>query len=267
MNWARMLVSVELRRLFSYRLDLWVSFAGGLIIEVGIAYFLWSAIFQARSVSTLQGFTLPGLLLYQGLALTVTSATGGFGQGRVSEEIYRGSLSRFLIYPIPFYLYKAIEHLTSGILATVRGALGVGLVVAWAGVPPEWSPTLSGLLAALTVLFAATLFVFLIQACAETTAFWLDHVWSLNVLSAFIVLFFGGGFVPLAFFPAPLQAALEYTPFPALLSAPVELLLGRVSPATVPRTLGILALWSLPLLGLLQGLWRRGLRQYSGVGQ
>jgi ABC-2 type transport system permease protein len=60
------------------------------------------------------------------------------------------------------------------------------------------------------------------------------------------------------------QTVVRWTPFPYLLYFPASLLVNR--PDRVAQGFAAMGLWGLVFLVINRWLWRRGLRQYSGMG-
>jgi ABC-type uncharacterized transport system permease subunit len=86
-------------------------------------------------------------------------------------------------------------------------------------------------------------------------------------LARYLALALASGYlVPLELLPAPVTQLLLLLPFRAMLSFPVELLLGRLGPAQIAAGLGLQLFWAVALLLLMRLMWRRGLRRYSAVG-
>jgi ABC-type uncharacterized transport system permease subunit len=107
---------------------------------------------------------------------------------------------------------------------------------------------------------------FLFYYMIETLAFWLDVVWSLMVMSSFVMSFAGGEFLPVAMMPEPLQRAFECLfPYWAL-GAPVELFLGRLDGGDFLRGVVTLGVWIAGLELARRWLWRRGSLRYAGSG-
>jgi ABC-2 type transport system permease protein len=55
-------------------------------------------------------------------------------------------------------------------------------------------------------------------------------------------------------------------PFRWLVSFPVELMLGRVSPSEALAGLGLQLFWSMAIFALFSRLWKEGVKRYSAVG-
>ena len=119
---------------------------------------------------------------------------------------------------------------------------------------------------AFTLVLLGSYCCFLLFFTINALAFWLDVVWSLLVMAWFVVSFAGGGTIPVSQMPEPLFRALSYA-FPYwTITAPIELLMGRLGTEAFQRGL-LLVLVQLVLLELLRRtVWRRGLAKYVGAG-
>ena len=117
MSWHTHVFSLELRKAFSYRSDFWANFVGVVLTELGVAYFLWRAIFAVRQVDSIGGYTFRGMVLYYLLVPLFTRLMRGNEQGYMSNDIYDGSLSRYLVYPVSFLGSKYLSHLSEAAIA------------------------------------------------------------------------------------------------------------------------------------------------------
>ncbi|MDC3379263.1 ABC-2 family transporter protein [Planctomycetota bacterium] len=255
----------EARRGMSYRADFWITLAGGLVSGLVIPYFLWSAVFAETGAEEIGGYTFRSMIVYYVLVVLIAKVVRGvegFSAGAISQEIYDGSLNRYLVYPTSYLPFKYAQHL-GGTLPAVLQLLVLGGVCAFAiGLP------IGALELALTLasLMAAHLLWFLLVYPLHAVAFWADNVWSLVVLLRFGSALFGGAMIPLALFPGPVQDALRWTPFPHLFYGPVNTLLGKTSPQECVIGIAVVLAWCAVTLVLGSMVWRRGLRSYSGVG-
>lgn len=258
--------SMEIRRTLSYRVDFWIQFLGNIIAQIGLAYFLWRAVFDARGVDSMNGYTFHGLMFYYTLVPLVERMVRGPEMNHIAQEIYDGGLNRYLIYPVHFFLYKYASHAAQSLLFYLQFVLGITGFLLIFGRPPEATITLSGFVMGWIVIMIASLLYFLMATILEMVAFWADHVWSLMVMLRFIVYFGGGGMIPLAFFPDELADLLNYLPFPYMTSFPIRSFFGDVTFAEFQRALIVLAVWSLFSAAAANGIWKLGVRKYSGVG-
>lgn len=264
--WAGPAFSLELRKLLAHRADFWMDFLGGLLAQIGLAYFLWKAIFLTRDATTIGGFTFLGMMLYYVLVPGVEKITRGPELGFLFSEIYEGSLTRYLVYPVDFFAYKYIQHLAISFLAILQLLLVLGLFAWWAGIPEGMAVTPGSVARGLVAALAASVLYFRVASCLEMVSFWADNVWSLLVMLRFAIRLLGGGMLPLSLFPDSLQLGLQVLPFRYLLAFPIETLIGQVGLGGWFAGLGMVVAWSLVFWAVSRWIFRRGSLQYTGVG-
>jgi ABC-2 type transport system permease protein len=259
-------LSLHLRRMLAYRADFWVDFLGALLLQVGLAWFLWKAMFAVRGTQQIEGWSFDALMLYYLMVPLMERITRGQEQGFLSTEIYDGGLSRYLVYPINVFTYKYIERIAVAVVGSAQLALVLGIYLTLRDVPAPFSIDGWGVLAGLLAALVASILYFLMAAGVEMVAFWADNVWSLMVLLRFCIRLLGGGMIPLALFPHWSQSLLDMLPFASLLSFPIRAFLGELSPAEYFRSMAMLVGW-IGIFSLLTAwIWRRGTLRYTGIG-
>jgi ABC-2 type transport system permease protein len=259
--------SLQARRIFSYRAEFWVNTAAGFGIQFLAIYCLWEAMFRESGQTEISGYTFDGMLLYYVAAILL----GKLVRGREREsdlagEIYEGGYTRYIIYPVRFFAYKYAQHLGGLIPAAVQVLLfgaAAGFVVA-EGALEAIAP--AGILMAGAAVALGNLLHFLLKAPVQGVAFWADNVWSLDVMTRFIINILGGALLPLDLYPEWAQRILHWLPFEYLTFFPVRALLGQVRATEFVGGMAIAAGWCLLLAMLTRTVWRRGDRQYTGVG-
>ncbi len=258
--------TLEIRRMFAYRTDFWIQFAGSFLAQFVVAYFLWKSVFELRGVATIGDYSFRGMMLYYLLVPIIGRATRGVSMGNLAHEIYEGTLTRYLVYPVSVFGFKLMVHLAYTAVFLVQGLilmLGYYLVIGAGGESvPGWSHIAMGLSAVL----AATLLHFMLISTVELTAFWADNVWSLVAIVHFVTGLLGGGLLPLTLFPETLQDLLAWLPFAYLYSFPVRCLTGHVSPGQWLAGMGMALAWGGVILAVYVAVWKRGTYKYTGVG-
>lgn len=265
MNWWASVVSMEFRKILAYRTEFWVTFLGQALIQLVIARSLWTAIFEQQNVTTMNGFTLPMLTLYYVIVPIGSRILTGENIGFLSREIYEGTFTRYLIYPLSWFQYKALTYFTYGLFYSLQ------LVIFYFG----YSLFLAGGVSLAEVgnlflgvgLFLLSSIIYLLMGTAiELLALWADNIWSLMVMLRFFSNFFGGALIPLAFFPEWAQQVLSFTPFPNLVSLPARTIMGITTPEEIFRGLLVIGVWGVVLAFVVRLMWERGQKKYSGVG-
>jgi ABC-2 type transport system permease protein len=266
LRWVTHVYSVELRKAFAYRADFWVQVVASVATELAIAYFLWKAIFDHRGVSTLGGYTFAAMMLYYLLGNMTSKVLVGPEYGFMSTEIYEGSLTRYLVYPVSFFVYKFSAYFAKASVAMFQMLIMLTAFLAAFGLPEDSHVTGVSVAMGMVTVSAATLLYFSVASILEMVSFWADNVWSLMVMLRFSTMLLGGGVLPLSLFPDRYRELLEVLPFHFLVSFPVGTFMGRFTPGQWVIGLAGTFAWSALFLGIGGLVWKRGTMQYSGVG-
>jgi ABC-2 type transport system permease protein len=256
---------VEARRRMGYRADFWIQSLVGFLAEFGVVWFLWDALYRESGKGSLEGYDFRAMVLYQASILLLGKLVRGPEfEGAISNDVYDGSLSRYLLYPTPYFGFKYAQHLGSmapALLQAVLFGAWFPLFFGW----PEGASLFAALGAAVAVL-GANLLYFLLAYPLQGVAFWAENVWSLTVAQRLVASLLGGVLLPLALFPPAARGALWFTPFPYLFAFPVETLFGRVGLLEWLRGMAAQGLWCLVFACVGRAVFRRGEMRYSGVG-
>jgi ABC-2 type transport system permease protein len=265
-RWISHVFSVELRKAFAYRADFWVQVVASVLVELSIAYFLWHAVFEQSGATSMGGYTLPAMMLYYLLGSMTNKVLVGPEYGFMSNEIYDGSLTRYLVYPVPYFVYKFAAYFAKSSVALFQMLFMLTAFVALVGLPEGTEVSSVSILMGLVAVSFSTLLYFSIASILEMVSFWADNVWSLMVMLRFSTAILGGGLLPLSLFPAWAQTWLSFLPFRFLISFPVKTMMGQVSPGEWAIGLSGAFAWSMVFLSVGGLVWKRGTIQYSGVG-
>ncbi|MGZ3688408.1 MAG: ABC transporter permease, partial [Bdellovibrionota bacterium] len=265
-SWVFEVLSLELRKAFSYRADFWISFLGSVFTELGVAYFLWRAIYLARGVSVIGGYSFAAMMFYYLATALVSRIVRGTEFGYVADEIYSGTLTRYLVYPVSFFNYKFMGYVAQGIVGMLQLALSCAVFFAAAGIPAGTNFTPWGVVLSMLACLGASYLYFSMTCCLELVAFWAEGVWSLGVMLRFISSLLGGALLPLSIFPEAISSHLSWLPFPYMISFPVRCLMQGVSPLEWGSGILMIAGWSLVFTLLSRLIWQKGSYEYSGVG-
>lgn len=258
--------TLEMRKIFSYRIDFWTQFIAYIVVWVGVSYFLWSSIFAQKGVNSIGDYSFHALMLYYLITASVAKIIRGEDIGQISREIYQGELSRYLVYPIPFFLYKFICHLAHSFMYFIQLICAIVFFVIVFGLPSEIIITQENILLCIVFLLLSCYLHFSIAAVVEIISFWADNVWSLLVMLRFISGLLGGALLPLVLFPEWAQEILYMLPFPYLISFSSEIFMNKVTYTQTYLAVFIVFAWSVFFNIIFAVFWKKGLRQYSGVG-
>jgi ABC-2 type transport system permease protein len=107
---------------------------------------------------------------------------------------------------------------------------------------------------------------FLLGWCLALAAFWVTRTSAINNIYLGLLLFFSGRVAPVDVLPAWLEQAARLLPFYGMIAFPVELALGRLSPAQALHGFTVQIVWLSGSLVLLAVVWRSAVRRYGAVG-
>jgi len=127
--------------------------------------------------------------------------------------------------------------------------------------PVAWSLPYAVL--ALPMGFAAR---FLLDWSVALVAFWTTRVMAVNRIYYAILWFTSGRMAPIALLPGVLRPLAHALPFYYALAFPVELALGRLTPAEVWRGFAMQVLWVGVGALIITTVWRAALRRFTAVG-
>ncbi|MBI3534917.1 MAG: ABC-2 family transporter protein [Deltaproteobacteria bacterium] len=265
--WAINVFTLELRKYFTYRVDFWVNFLGRLFSVTVVSYFLWKSIFQYRAVTQIGGYSFSAMILYYLFSpITEKVIIGNEKDNGISFEIYDGSLSCYLMYPISFFLYKYVIKLAQSSFMVVQYFIALGGYLLFFQIPQDVSLSLLGLIQSIVLALIASFVYFTLLSLIELSAFWADNIWSLCVMLRFSTSMLGGILIPLTLFPNRIQNIIFYTPFPYFGFIPIQLAMGKLSHALLLEGIVCLFIWELVFLFLFYLVWLKGLKKYTGVG-
>ena len=171
----------------------------------------------------------------------------------VQEAIRRGDIVYRLGHPASFVMAEFAAGL--GAVALRMPVLGAtAFVCAWAFT--GWTPPPATIALFVPFALAAVALLVALHLWIGLLAFWLQEVAPVFWVTQKLMFVFGGLMLPLTLYPAFMQTAAAFTPFPVMLFRPASLLLGTgfVRPPILARDL---VLWGVVLMAGVQWTYRR----------
>lgn len=260
-------IGLEAKKAMSYRVDFWLKALVGFVAEFAFYYFLTQALFLKAGSETIRGFDSAGLLAYYVSVLLIKQLVVGpaFFEN-VATDIYEGGLTRYLIYPQPYFGFKYAQNLGNLIPILFRAVLFVVFLKSFFPETLALSKEPWRIPALCLSLLVANLLYFSMRTILEMVAFWQDNTWSLWVMLGNVSRILGGAWVPLKLFPEWSQTFLSLLPFVHFYEVPGRLLVGTLDPWQWSQALGLGLVWVGVCFVLGRWVWQRGQKTYTGVG-
>jgi ABC-2 type transport system permease protein len=247
---------------FQYRgaLVIWLM---GLLLEPVIYVSVWTTVARAEG-GEVDGFTAGAFAAYFLTALIVNHATFTWVMWEFEYRVRNGHLSPLLLRPV-HPIHRDIANNLTFKLLTLAVVVPVAAILAFL-FRPSFDLVPWAVVAFVPALALAIAVRFAVEWTLALTAFWTTRTSAINELYYVAFLFLSGQAVPLALLPVPARLVADLLPFRWFVAFPVELFLGRVTPAGAAVGFAAQVGWLLVVAMTLRFVWRRGLRQYSAVG-
>ena len=179
------------------------------------------------------------------------------------REILEGKLSFRLLQPIDPVWHHVARHIAEKMTRLPLIALFC-LMFYFLYPDAAWIPSLKNSCLGILAIALAFILRFAIQYTFAMMAFWTERASAIQQFWFLFYIFLSGTIAPLEVFPDAVRQVVEWTPFPYMMHFPAILLMGL--PVDFTRSIFIIIVWSVIFIGLNRWLWRKGLKQYSGMG-
>jgi ABC-2 type transport system permease protein len=257
--WAT--IKISWIRQTTYRINFLLLVLAPALVSYFIKYSLWSSIYSGDETKLIAGYTLKTMLAYQSFSLIVGLLGQGSNSMNLSDEIRRGKISTYLIYPFNFWEYHTASFFAfQGIQIFISAFTIILLKITGLIYFASYQSLITGILFTLYV----SLFWFALQYLIGLVAFWLEETWMIRVIIMIISSFLSGAYLPLEIFPEKLVAFLEYTPFPYLSYYPIRLMMGE--DLSIIKGVSILSTWLVIILFFNHLTWKKGMKLYTAAG-
>ncbi len=227
------------------------------LVWVVVLYYLWRTVFAGQP--RIGGFDWAAMRTYILVAYAINALLSFSSIMRMTTAIRTGEVATELVRPVDYLGLQLTQAIGA---ALIEGAAGGGLAVVVGilalHIAPPHSP-LAGLLCLLSV-GLGFLVKFLVSYLVALLCFWTLNAVGLIWAQTAVVNLLSGALVPLVFFPRWLHAVALATPFPAIVSTPVSIYLGKAQGVAAWQQLGVQGLWAVALWMAARWLWTRGVR-------
>ncbi|MCU0316677.1 MAG: ABC-2 family transporter protein [Fimbriimonadaceae bacterium] len=253
----------------------WIYFQDALAYRASIVIWLLTDITTTLTMplvflaagrgATLGGFSPSELVSYYVIMLFVSSFVTSHFMWEIGTEIREGILSTQLIRPVNWWAFMLVRNVA---YRFVRSVVLIPFFVAF--VVAYW-----GQIQSVTFYFGwetwvALILGHLVSFCFVVAfamiALFTQEAMSIFELYYFPMLFLSGQLFPISLLPDWARTLALFFPFYSTTGAPVEIMLGRVSGLDALNAIGMQVAWIILSLILYQVLWRKGLKQFTGIG-
>jgi ABC-2 type transport system permease protein len=259
--YARQL-SASLASMLQYRASLLIWQIGGILTPL-VSMLVWMA--AARSGGgSIGGYSAGDFAAYYIALLVVNQLTSTWIMFEMEYRVKSGSFSFALLKPVHPIHSDVADILASKIVNLPFLILTVAVFSFL--FRPSFHLSAWAVAASVVSLACACAARIVLEWTLSLAAFWTTRVSAVNQLWFIAAFFLSGQMAPLELMPSPVRVMASVLPFRWIISFPVELFLGRLSPAQAAQGIAAEAAWLLAGALLLAWVWRAGLKAYSAVG-
>ena len=258
----RTLFGLELSVMFQYRAAV-VIWLLGLVLWPVIHMIVWLTVAESKGGSV-GDYDAGAIAAYFLAIMVVNHVTFTWHMYEMGWRVRSGFFNSILVQPLhPWHRdvlqNAAYKFLTLAVMLPVTGLLACHF-------KPTLDPPLWSALVFAPALLLAFLARFFFEWAVALLAFWITDTSGLNELYMGFVMILTGSLAPLDWMPGVVQSIAAWSPFPWMVSFPVELLLGRLTPDEAFHGFTMQAVWVAVGFGVIQLVWRRAAARYSAVG-
>lgn len=230
---------------------------------------VWSAATQARggavtNPDTGAAFGRADFAAYFLIYMIFSHITMSWDAFEFAFRVRTGSLSPHLLKPVHPIHADAASNISFKLVTS--SMLLPAWILLFILLKPAMTVTPLSVLLTLPALILAAVMRYVWQYGLAAIAFWTTRVEAVNQFWFTLDAFLAGRIAPLALLPGAIGAVAYFSPFRAMGSFPVELLLGQVPPSEILPGFLLQLGWLAAGVVLFRLIWRAGIRQYSAVG-
>jgi len=250
---------IELRQQTAYTWDFILSNIT-IVLFFYVLLQVWQVTVRPENVAGLagEGFTWVELIWYLAASQTLYFAVQTEAQLDIEHDVISGNIAITLARPYDYLLARFASSLAH-IVLSFAVAFPAAFIVAWI-VSGSIAITPLGVLAFFAGFLLRTFLYFALQAIAGLATFWIEKATAFVWVIGLLILTFGGGAVPLGFWPDWARRMVELTPFPAMMYYPARLLVSP-EPELMLATLVRGVIWLVVLGGIAGLIYTRALRR------
>lgn len=251
------IVYLALRRQLTYRAAMWAGLATNVFFGL-LRAFIMIALYGARG--EVGGLTLQDAITYTALSQAIIAYLSIFGWWAVMESVNSGEVAADMLRPMSYLRFWMGVDLGRALVNLVlRGAtilLLYSLVVKLSLPTALWQ-----WLAFFIALLLSWLVSFSWRFLINLAAFWTPNARGIGRFGFGIVWVLSGFYMPLNLYPEWFRLLCEMTPFPAMVSTPLQIFLGTLNSSELLWAMANQLFWAIALLATAQIVLNRGVRR------
>ena len=229
-------------------------------------FYLWRAIFA--STPEIGTYTISTMLTYFFILQVMRTMAFSYFGFIINRDIQYGDMANMMTKPVsivPYYYAMEIGKNSVKFLISIISNAFI-LMMFWNFF--DFSTiSIGSVLLGFLAMIPAHLINFCFVSMIGGLAFWFTDANRLIFFYFALTTLTAGWIVPIDLFPEPWQTILFYTPFPYTFYFPIKLVQGLLTIPEILRGFGVQIFYCTVMYTLLSLEFRKGLREFEGVGR
>jgi ABC-2 type transport system permease protein len=231
-----------------------------------VQYFIWTAVYGGAE-TTINGMALSQMIRYFGAIALIGYLTMDFADWNLDMLIRTGRFLTYALRPMNhrfFAFSQKVGHRILGFVVEFIPCLLIFTLLFKIDMRPAYFSW--------TILSVALAYLmnFFVHYCLGMASFWIVQTNGIRAVYSLISGIFSGMFIPLVFFPMPLQIIQFFLPFQYTSYVPAMVFLGQYSlgdiQLSIPAIVGIQAVAVLVAYLLSELMYKTAMKQFTAVG-
>ena len=260
-------VNAGMQEVATYRVN-WIFFMLGEALSCFVTYFIWAAVYSSGSKESMNGFTMPQMIVYIVLMFLTGTIIASDGAFVVGEEIRDGSIIMRMIKPVSYNATFLFQELGNKLPTEIAIAVPMIITVEVIRTVMSGMFEFNVLRLVLYILSCALAYLinFYFNICFGFIAFVIKYLWGANMMKNVVVGFLSGMVIPLSFLPEAIEKVFLFLPFSSLNYTPVMIYMGKYGGTELLYCVGLQIFWVLFFFGLSKLLWKASVKRLSAQG-
>lgn len=255
--------NTTLKTTLTYRLN-FVLWRMRHMFSLILLFFLWNQAFINRP--DVAGFTKPMMITYIFLSNFMNAVVLSTRTDQVAADIRDGRIINQLLKPFNYWISVGAREFADKITNIIFSI--IELIIFVVIFQPEVFIATNGMnyLGFIFFVVIALILSFSISSALALIAFWTAEIWAARFIYMVFISLIAGTLFPLDIFPKYLYDAFLWTPGPYLIYVPIKVLIHGLNEETLWLAVKGLG-WVCITFVLVQGMWRKGLKDFSFFGR